>query len=123
MFADLLLSLLKNTILLLSLGALYDLISMKPRTNSLVLRTLSGILLGLIAVAIISSPWSPQPGIIVDARSILLSISGLFFAPFSTLIASTDYHAFSHLFGWHWHVYGHCSDHHLGGNRNFLAQL
>jgi PAS domain S-box-containing protein len=89
MFENLLITLLKNTILLLSLGALYDYIALKPKSNSLLLRTLSGILIGLIGVAVISSPWSPQPGIIVDARSILLSISGLFFAPFSTLIALT----------------------------------
>ncbi len=67
---------------------MYDYIALKPKSNPLLLRTLSGLLIGLIGVAVISSPWSPQPGIIVDARSILLSISGLFFAPFSTLIAA-----------------------------------
>ena len=88
MLEDLLLTLLRNAILLLSLGALYDYIALKPASNSLLLRTMSGILIGLIGMAVISSPWSPQPGVIVDARSILLSISGLFFAPFSTLIAA-----------------------------------
>ena len=87
MFEDVLLSLLRNAILLISLGALYDIIPLKPRPNSFLLNILTGFILGLIGVAIMSLPWILTPGVIIDARSILLSISGLFFAPLSTLIA------------------------------------
>src|SRR5690606_23472717 len=43
--------------------------------------------LGLIGITLMTIPWKFAPGIIFDTRSILLSISGLFFGLVPTIIA------------------------------------
>jgi PAS domain S-box-containing protein len=89
MFEDVLLSLLRNAILLFSLGALYDILPSKPEfINKKIPRILTGFLLGLIAITVMSSPWTFALGITFDTRSILLSLSGLFFSPLSAIIAT-----------------------------------
>ena len=88
MNGDTLFGLLRNAFLLLSLGVLYDLIPLKPRSNKTVLQILVGFILGLIGITIMSSPWIFVPGITFDTRSVLISVSGLFFSPISTLIAT-----------------------------------
>ena len=87
MFEEVLFSLLTNSILLLSLGVMYELLPLKSRNHTLWMRLLSGFIIGLIGIAVMSTPWSLKPGVNIDARSTLLSISGLFFSPLSTLIA------------------------------------
>lgn len=82
MFEEVLLSLLRNAILLLSLGAIYNIIPLQSQKSTNLIRVLTGVMLGLIGVATMSSPWILEPGVIIDARSILLSVSGLFFSPF-----------------------------------------
>jgi PAS domain S-box-containing protein len=48
---------------------------------------LSGLLVGLIGIAIMMSPFQFSPGIIFDTRSVLLGVCGLFFGFIPTLIA------------------------------------
>lgn len=77
-----------NSALLLALGVLYDLLT--PNKNRRVTSKkglLSGIILGCIGVAIMLNPWFFSPGVIFDSRSILLSLSGLYFGAVPTGIA------------------------------------
>lgn len=48
---------------------------------------LVGLFLGTIGVVIMLTPWTLTPGIIFDTRSVLLSVTGLFFGPVPTLVA------------------------------------
>ena len=77
-----------NVALLLALALLYDAISLKSRKQKPLLQQLIiGITIGAIGIAVMLSPWKFAPGIVFDTRSILLSISGLFFGTAPTLIA------------------------------------
>jgi PAS domain S-box-containing protein len=89
--AQLFISLIYNTSLLLVLTAIYSGIKFKiPFESALPSRTrdfLTGVLIGLIGVALMTSPWEFEPGIRFDARSILLSVTGLFFGVIPTALA------------------------------------
>ncbi|MCD6446970.1 MAG: response regulator [Candidatus Marinimicrobia bacterium] len=52
-------------------------------------KVLAGLFIGLIAVIVMYVPWTFKSGIVFDSRSILLSISGLFFGGIPTVIAMT----------------------------------
>ncbi len=68
-----------NVALLLALGVLYDLLPIKPGVNSIIARTVVGVVLGAIGAVLMVTPWQLVPGIFFDTRSILLSVTGLFF--------------------------------------------
>jgi PAS domain S-box-containing protein len=48
---------------------------------------LAGLLVGMITILLMMVPWRLTPGITFDTRSIILSISGLFFGPLPTFVA------------------------------------
>jgi PAS domain S-box-containing protein len=50
-------------------------------------KILAGLLVGMITILLMMVPWRLTPGITFDTRSIILSISGLFFGPLPTLVA------------------------------------
>ncbi|MGL5359764.1 MAG: LytS/YhcK type 5TM receptor domain-containing protein, partial [Shewanella sp.] len=82
------LPLVQNAALLLALVLLYDAISYRHQQQYFWFwRGLIGFFIGGIGLAIMSTPWMYQPGIIFDTRSVLLCISGLFFGALPTLIA------------------------------------
>lgn len=56
--------------------------------------SLTGVLVGLISIAVMLSPWSLQPGLFFDTRSVLLSLCGLYFGVIPTLIAAVIAGAF-----------------------------
>ncbi|MBC2705480.1 PAS domain S-box protein [Desulfobacula sp.] len=69
-----------NAALLLALGLLYDILTLrqvggKTSFNQMV----TGVILGGIGIAVMSNPWEFTPGVIFDTRSILLCITGFFF--------------------------------------------
>ncbi len=84
MFIDLI----QNVALLLALALLHDTIALnplgaKPSTHQLFVGGVSGA----IGIAVMLTPWELASGIIFDTRSILLSVSGLFFGTLPTLVA------------------------------------
>jgi len=88
MDSQILSGLFNNSALLLAMCLLYDTLSLNRKTRGLhSCRAFSGIILGAIGVAVMVNPWQWQQGIIFDTRSILLSISGLFFGGVPTIIA------------------------------------
>ncbi|WP_404360270.1 PAS domain S-box protein [Methylotuvimicrobium sp. KM1] len=82
------LAILQNAALLLTIALAFDMSAgrflFKP---NVVGQILIGSGLALIGTVIMLTPWYYQPGIIFDTRSVLLSISGLFFGTIPTAVA------------------------------------
>jgi PAS domain S-box-containing protein len=88
MSQDLLFSLIYNAALLLSLGLFFDVFNRGKQTSRPSLNQLIfGLMIGGVAVVLMATPARWAPGIIFDARTILLGLSGLFFGPLPTLTA------------------------------------
>ncbi len=80
--------LIDNAALLLVTALVFDILKIRWQTRLVgVQRILIGIIIGSICILLMLSPWNFAPGIIFDTRSILLSISGLFFGLVPTIIA------------------------------------
>ncbi|MDD3275846.1 MAG: PAS domain S-box protein [Kiritimatiellales bacterium] len=86
---DILISLLNNAVLLLAIATVYDLLTSKGSSikNRVFRQILTGIVLGVLGIGLILTALHLKPGIIFDTRSVLLSLSGLFFGLIPTLIA------------------------------------
>ncbi len=83
-----LIGLVNNAALLLALGLLYDMVEYRSRGGKFSFQQIIlGIALGAIGIAVMMTPWELSPGLIFDTRSVLLSISGLFFGTLPTIIA------------------------------------
>ncbi len=80
--------LLFNAALLLGMSVLYDLILLQGQGFSRLRQVFSGFVLGAIGVAIILTAFPLIDGVIFDTRSVLLSVSGLFFGFLPTLLAA-----------------------------------
>lgn len=77
-----------NTSLLLLLVFLFDIFSVKWKYKSnKYLKAPLGIIIGLIGVIVMQTHWTLESGAIFDTRSILVSVSGLYFGPIPTIIA------------------------------------
>ena len=82
------LSLIQNTAILLSFAMLYDYFwAREEDSRRFFEKILAGLVVGGIGLILMQSPWTIAPGMIFDTRSILLSVSGLFFGAVPTLIA------------------------------------
>lgn len=82
------LALIQNAALLLALAVLFDTTSGKWRFGDKFWKQLiQGMALGGIGILLMKTPWIYGQGLVFDTRSILLSISGLFFGAVPTLIA------------------------------------
>jgi hypothetical protein len=80
--------LLENTAILIVVAVIYDFIWLKAdKSRKLPLQALLGLLIGGIGIILMKSPWTLVGGIVFDTRSVLLTISGLFFGGITTLIA------------------------------------
>lgn len=94
-----LLGLIQNAALLLALALVFDIAILRsPRETGaeeshwLVGRPgwwqiPFGLVLGMVGMAVMLTPWTLVPGLIFDTRSVLLGVSGLFFGVVPTLIA------------------------------------
>ncbi|UTV30688.1 EAL domain-containing protein [Photobacterium atrarenae] len=82
------LDLVYNAALLLAMIIIYDIAAGRGHPSLNPVRQLfTGLALGAIGVVIMLTPWEYAPGIIFDTRSVLLSISGLFFGAIPAAIA------------------------------------
>jgi len=84
------LPLLYNGALLLALAFVYDTaVTSLPGELTWRRQVLIGVGVGAIVILVMLTPWQYIPGIIFDMRSVLLSLSGLFFGFIPTTIAMT----------------------------------
>ncbi|MFH2058954.1 MAG: LytS/YhcK type 5TM receptor domain-containing protein [Pseudomonadota bacterium] len=79
--------LLNNSALMLILCVLYDTFNVHAVSKKYLREVLTGLIVGVIAIAVMLSPWSIQPGVFFDTRWVLLSLCGLFFGFTPTSIA------------------------------------
>lgn len=84
---DISISLVNNVSLLLAIIIIYTLIPTKNLKFSGVSSVIAGLLVGLIGFVIMNYPFELAPGFMLDVRSILISISGLFMGFIPTIIA------------------------------------
>lgn len=85
---SIIIGLLQNIALLLTFSMLYDYFwSGYKNHKNLYFKLGSGVVLGGIGIILILTPWHFIPGIFFDTRSVILSISGLFFGPIPTIVA------------------------------------
>ncbi len=78
----------ENGALLLALVFLFDVAALRWRIGRLSLRQAPiGLIIGAVGIGVMLIPWQFTPGIVFDTRSVLLSISGLFFGAVPTLVA------------------------------------
>ena len=83
-----LLGLVNNAALLLALGVLYDVVLPRQRPETPWMKALLGLFVGAIGLAVMLNPWGYTSDIVFDTRSILISVSGLFFGPIPTIVAA-----------------------------------
>jgi PAS domain S-box-containing protein len=85
---EMLIGLIQNIAILFAFGMLYENFWLKHTSSkSLKYKFISGIILGVIGIVLMFTPWIMVPGIAFDSRTIMLSLSGLFFGPIPTIIA------------------------------------
>lgn len=77
-----------NIAVLLVFSMIYDYLwSRYESRKKLILKIPAGIILGCITIFIMMTPWKMIPGIVFDVRSVILSVSGLFFGFIPTVVA------------------------------------
>lgn len=79
--------LLYNAILLIALGVIYDALNLEFIKNKTIHELTSGLLVGLLGLAVMNTSWELTPGMFFDTRWVLISLCGLFFGLVPTLIA------------------------------------
>ncbi|MFH1879198.1 MAG: PAS domain S-box protein, partial [Bacillota bacterium] len=80
------LPLIENASLLLVLSVIYETVNYFPLRFRRIQPLFNGALIALICVIIMSMPYTLQPGLVFDTRSILISVAALIFGPIPTAI-------------------------------------
>jgi diguanylate cyclase (GGDEF)-like protein/PAS domain S-box-containing protein len=83
MFVDLL----NNAVYLLALGVVYDVLELRSIKGKQTREALTGLLIGVIGIVVMLTPWEVVPGVYIDTRWVLIALCGLFFGLIPTLIA------------------------------------
>ena len=82
------LDMIHNLALLLTTAYIFDLLTARwSQKKTIQTQILFGIFTGVIGMAAMTLPWTISPGVIIDSRSILLGIAGLFFGWLPTVVA------------------------------------
>ncbi len=77
-----------NAALLVLLVIVLDLFSGERLSRILANRVIVGLMLGIIGISVMLNPWKAVEGVVFDTRSVLLSITGLFFGLVPAAIAA-----------------------------------
>lgn len=78
--------LVQNAALLLAVAVVFDAVSLRVSFDRTRLQqAASGLVLGVIGISIMLTPWQFAPGIFFDTRTVLLNIVGLFFGAIPTM--------------------------------------
>ncbi|WP_438950934.1 EAL domain-containing protein [Porticoccus sp.] len=81
------LPILQNATLLLAVVLIYDVSrTPQPPVRPSLRQVAVGLIMGSIAVALMLSPFTFTPGIQFDTRSVLVTLTGLFFGPLPTIV-------------------------------------
>ncbi|MDD5016783.1 MAG: diguanylate cyclase [Eubacteriales bacterium] len=77
-----------NIVLLLALSIVYALVPTKALKFKGIKNIFLGCIIGLIGICIMADPYQVSPGIFIDARTVLISVSGMFMGLAPTVIAA-----------------------------------
>ncbi|MDX2370772.1 MAG: EAL domain-containing protein [Colwellia sp.] len=80
--------LLYNALLLITLAVIYDVLNIESINNKTGRKLITGVLVGMLGLAVMNTSWELAPGVFFDTRWVLISLCGLFFGFVPTLIAS-----------------------------------
>ena len=85
---EMIIGLIQNIAILFAFAMLYEnfwlkIETSKKPTNQLI----TGLVLGVIGIVLMFTPWILFPGTVFDTQSIMLSVSGLFLGPIPTIAA------------------------------------
>ena len=84
---DILSAFLANILLLLGIAVVYSIFPITSKISEFKKKIIMGLLITLIGITIMSAPYELAPGIVFDARAVLLSITGMFIGLIPVLIA------------------------------------
>jgi signal transduction histidine kinase len=80
--------LVQNAALLLAVAVVFDAVLLRVTLDrTRFQQAIAGLVLGVIGVSVMLTPWQFAPGIFFDTRTVLLNIVGLFFGAIPTLAA------------------------------------
>lgn len=83
---EMLIGIINNAILLLGLGVVYSVLPVAKTRNRIYKHIIIGIPLSLIAVFVMQSPFIITTGVVLDTRSILISVAAFFFGLIPTIM-------------------------------------
>jgi diguanylate cyclase (GGDEF)-like protein len=81
-------SLIQNIVILFAMIFLYGSSNLMPEQSKSYKKIAQGVIIGGFSILIMTFPWSLGEGVIFDTRSVLLSVTGVFFGPITTGIAA-----------------------------------
>ncbi len=77
-----------NIVLLFGLVFILDLMNRSINIRNWIIRLLSGIFIGLITIVIIMTAWEMRTGVLFDTRTVMISVTALFFSPLVSIPAT-----------------------------------
>ena len=83
---DILMGIINNAILLLGLGIIYSVIPLEKSKNRRVQSIIIGFLLSIIVIFVMLNPFQVADGVVLDTRSILISVGAFFFGFIPTMM-------------------------------------
>ena len=86
MILDIFEKLIYNAALLLTLSIAYDVIITHKFDNRMLVKVITGIIIGAIGLAVMIGPWRLNAGTVIDSRTILFSVAALFFGAIPAII-------------------------------------
>lgn len=81
-------ALIQNIVLLFAMIFLYSSSNLMPEESKPLRKITQGLIIGGFSILIMTFPWEMGAGVIFDTRSVLLSVTGVFFGPITTGIAA-----------------------------------
>lgn len=88
-------TLVQNAALLLAVAVVFDALTARlTQLSGRLLELLAGLMLGIVGVSLMLTPWEFAPDVFFDTRPVLLIMSGLFFGFVPTLVAGAVMIAF-----------------------------
>lgn len=76
-----------NVILMFGLVFLVTLSDQKHEQRKIIGKVIFGIVIGIIAIFVMMNGWRMESGVIYDTRSVIISVTGLFFSTITSLLA------------------------------------
>ncbi len=81
-------TLVQNAALLLAVAVVFDaVVGRLSDVTGRLPQLVAGVVLGIVGITLMLTPWEFEPGLFFDTRPVLLTVSGLFFGPVPTVVA------------------------------------